>query len=167
MAGSLLHIGCGSEPLPHWLSGYAETRLDLDPRYNPDVVAPMTRLGDIGPFDACFSAHALEHVPPGHVHHALTEQRRVLRDGGLCICIVPDLEDVRPTTETIGDTPQGPLCGLDLIYGWHKFTADNPLMRHASGFISETLADAMRAAGFADVEVRRLPGYELIGRAIK
>lgn len=165
----VLHVGCGTDPLPDWLqqSSIIETRLDLDQRVAPDIVADLTDLGDIGVFDVVYSSHTLEHLHPSKIHSALTEMHRVLDADGRMLCIVPDLEDVKPTTDVLYVSAAGPMCGLDLIYGWHGVTADNPLMRHQSGFTRETLEDCMRSAGFNEVNVERLSNYQLLGSGIK
>lgn len=166
-SGSILHVGCGGDPLPHWLSRYSEVRLDIDESHNPDIVASMLDMGQIGPFDAVFCSHALEHVLPHEVPIALGEFYRVLNPGGACIVFVPDLEDVRATEEPLFDSPAGPICGLDLLYGFRKMLKDKPYMAHKTGFISQTLHDAMTAAGFEKVAVSRLENYALLGAAIK
>ena len=77
LSGDFLHIGCGrmqpdeTNQLPSWASGCKETRLDIDPTANPDIVASMVDLGDIGPFDITYSSHTLEHLYPHQVLDAL------------------------------------------------------------------------------------------------
>ena len=60
MERSLLHVGCGSDPLPDWLNQFTEVRLDINAACDPDIVASMVDLGDIGEFEALFCQHALE-----------------------------------------------------------------------------------------------------------
>ena len=48
----VLHVGCGKQPIHDFLEGYKEVRLDIDPTHNPDIVASLTDMGDIGEFDA-------------------------------------------------------------------------------------------------------------------
>ena len=163
--GSLLHVGCGSEPLPEWLAGFTETRLDINPAVNPDIVASMLDLGDIGPFDAILCVHALEHLSPHEVAIALAEFRRVLRDGGHLMVFVPDLEGVQPTDDVLFESPAGPISGLDLIYGFRPALADNPYMQHKTGFVQDTLRRAL--SGFSRVIVNRLSCYDMMGVAVK
>lgn len=161
-----LHVGCGNDPLPECFKGM-ETRLDIDPRHSPDVVASMTDMGNIGPFDAVFSQHCLEHIYPHEVPVALGEFFRVLVPGGTAVVLVPDLEDVKPDETVLYSTAYGPVCGLDLYYGASLLIQDNPHMAHHSGFTRATLQSAMKAAGFEPVEVRRLTNYNLIGVGVK
>lgn len=163
----ILHVGCGGDPIPHWLSEYAETRLDIDPDAKPHIVADMVALGDIGSFDAVFCSHALEHLSPHDVTTALGEFHRVLNDGGAVILFVPDLEDVRATEDILFDAPAGPIAGLDLIYGYRKMLKEKPYMAHKTGFTSKTLHDSLTSAGFTKVAVSRLDNYALFGAAVK
>ena len=158
-----LHLGCGGEDLPSWLSQYEEVKLDANPGCRPHILASATDLGDIGPFEAVYTSHMLEHIVPALVVTAVREMHRVLTDDGIAYIIVPDLEDVRPTLEPIMEIDGRQYCGLDLIYGDHRQTANNPLMRHCSGFVADTLGEVMRLAGFPAVSVTRANGYQLIG----
>lgn len=152
---TVLHVGCGRQPLPTWLDGYEEVRLDIDPGVQPHIVASITELGDIGPFEALYASHCLEHLYPHDVPRALAEFRRVLKPGGLAVILVPDLEDVRPTEDVVYVSEGGPVCGLDMYYGMASLIAANPHMAHHCGFVTETLSDAISAAGFSSVEISR------------
>lgn len=163
--GALLHVGCGYSHLPEWLGalGHSEVRLDIDPNCTPDIVASMTDLGDIGEFDMVFSHHSLEHLSPHDVPVALAEFRRVLKPDGVALIFVPDLHGVQPTDEVLFESPAGPICGLDLLYGLRSALAEHPYMAHRTGFVEATLRQALETAGFANIGVRRLSDYNLMG----
>lgn len=127
----------------------------------------MTDMGDIGPFDAIYCSHALEHLYPHDVATALSEFRRVLRPGGKVMVIVPDLEGVEATDEPLFVSPSGPITGRDMIYGLARYVAATPYMAHRTGFVRETLAKALQDAGFARFDARRLGDYNLFGAAMK
>ncbi len=166
--GSLLHIGCGSESLPTWLSEYKETRLDINAKSNPDIVASMLDMGDIGEYDAIYCSHALEHLYPHEVPLAVNEFLRVLKTGGYAIILVPDLEDVKPTEEVIVMADCGPITGLDMIYGHAQSLREGNLyMAHKCGFVSQTLKEVFVKGGFTKIETKRLEPYNLMGIAIK
>lgn len=166
--GSLLHVGCGGEPLPVWAQGhFSEVRLDIDARHNPDITASMVDMGDIGPFNAVLSAHSLEHLYPHEVQKALGEFRRVLADGGYAVIFVPDLEDVRATDDMLYESAAGPVTGLDMIYGMRSLLQEYPHMAHHTGFTAGTLKAELTAAGFSSVTVERRPNYELLAIAVK
>lgn len=164
----LLHAGCGGSPLPGWFGDqYAETRLDIDPDFKPDIVASLTDMRAIedGAFDIVYTSHCVEHLYPAEVGTALAEFRRVTAPGGAVIVIVPDLEGVQVSDEPLLDAGVGTLSGLDLIYGCRYDAHRSQFMAHHSGFTSGLLARAMRDAGFEDVTMKRLPEYNLMGVA--
>lgn len=156
----VLHAGCGWEALPAQFVECEEVRLDLNADAKPDVVASLTDMGDIGPFDAVFCSHVLEHLHPYEVPLALGEFYRVLKPGGVAILIVPDLEDVRPTLEPIYDTPDGPVCGLDLYYGLRRSLQARPFMAHKTGFVKATMEQVLGETGFK-FDVYRAPYFNL------
>jgi len=163
----LLYVGCGSDPKPQWLDRFNETRLDIDENVNPDIVANMTDMGDIGKFDVILSRHSLEHLAPHDVGKALKEFLRVLETGGYALIFVPDLEDAKATEEVLFQSSAGPITGLDLIYGYRPALEQMPYMAHKTGFTQETLKKAFEDAGFVNVKSLRLPNYELFCVGIK
>jgi SAM-dependent methyltransferase len=162
---TVLHVGCGREQMPDFLDGYKEIRLDIDPSVNPDIVADLTDLGDIGPFDVIFGSHVLEHLYPHDGRKAMSEFHRVLKPRGIVVMIVPNLANIRPTRDVVYDSPAGPITGLDMYYGKESFVEMNPYMAHKTGFVPETLEQMFD--GFAAKNVRELSGYNLIGTGVK
>lgn len=166
--GSLLHVGCGGDPIPQWAEGkYKEVRLDICDDHKPDIVASMTNMGDIGQFESVFCSHALEHIMPHEVALALKEFYRVLKPGGFALVFVPDLEDVKATEDVLFEAPCGPIAGLDLIYGLRSLLHVLPHMAHRTGFIAATLKKAFEDAGFSQVIVERKDNYNLMAVAAK
>lgn len=173
LTGDFLHIGCGvmqpdeTDQLPLWAKGCKETRLDIDPNVKPDVVASMLDMGEIGPFDTVYSSHTLEHLYPHQVSGAVDECFRVLKPGGLAITIVPDLEGVLATDETLYTAILGDeISGLDMIYGKASYVASNPYMAHHCGFTSKTLTQVLTAAGFEQVTATRM-GFSILATGKK
>lgn len=165
--GPVLHVGCGGDPIHPFFDGQVEVRLDIDPTHNPDIIASMVDMGEIGPFAAVYTCHALEHLYPGDVPVALGEFHRVLKPGGLAYVIVPDLEDIKPTEDVVYESPAGPVTGLDMFYGMPSLIAGNPYMAHHCGFVSATLKAAMLAAGFQAVATTRGVGHNLLAMGVK
>lgn len=164
---TVIHVGCGGDTLPAWLSGFDEVRMDINPDCKPDIVASMVDMGDVGPFDAVYCSHALEHLFPHDVPVALGEFLRVLRPGGIALVFVPDLEGVAPTREPLFNSPAGPISGHDLYYGYAPYLTSNPYMAHHSGFVQDTLAEAFKGAGFSRVETKRLTDHNLMAVAVR
>lgn len=165
--GSLLHVGCGGEPLPDWLQAYEETRLDVDAASAPDIVANMSDLGDIGTYDRVYCSHALEHLSWQDAEKTLMEFKRVLNPGGCALVIVPDLTDIRPTKEVIYESLAGPITGLDMFYGKQDLVAERPYMAHRIGFVQATLQTLMDGIGFSKFAVTRLSGFNLLALGVK
>ena len=162
---SVLCVGAGGDPCQQWRdNGYEVVRLDIDPATSPDIVGTMTDLGNIGPYDAVYCIHALEHLYPHEVPVALSEFRRVLRQGGVATIAVPDLEGVPPTDDKL---PGIDVSGLHLYYGDAAQIPTNPHMAHHCGFVASTLAEAMKAAGFSSVRTLRLSQFNLMGIGIR
>lgn len=162
-----LYAGCGGDHLPEWLGDHEEVRLDIDARCNPDIVADMKDLGDIGPFDVIYCSHSLEHLYPHECRKALSEFYRVLGKNGRLIVIVPDLEDVKPTEDVVYVSPGGPITGLDMIYGARWLLEQSPYMAHHNGFTKVTLESVMRFAGFEGVQAIRDPNHNLVAVGVK
>jgi hypothetical protein len=146
---------------------FDETRLDINPANNPDIVRDMRDLTGLSGYDAIYCSHALEHLSPHEVVPALIGFRASLNTDGVAIVFVPDLEGVNATDEVLFNSPAGPICGLDLIYGYRPALAENPYMAHKTGFTAETLDQAMIEAGFRKVKVDRLSDYAMMGAGVK
>lgn len=165
---TVLVAGSGPGPCEEWeKQGYKVVRLDIEPRNEPDIVANMTSMGDIGPYDVVFCSHSLEHLYPHEVFQALSEFRRVLKPNGAVMILVPDLEDVRPTEDVLMEHADWKITGLHLYYGDPAQTAQFPYMAHHCGFVKETLCNALSAAGFENVRTQRLPQFNLMGTGVK
>ena len=156
----LLHIGCGprhqanTHPTFHDPGQWAETRLDIDPNAKPDIVASMTDMSmiDREQFDAIFSSHNLEHLYPHDVPTALAEFRRVLKPTGFALIIVPDLQRVGEliAADKLEDpaymSPSGPICPVDMLYGFRKsLAAGNLFMAHRMGFTARRICPILPA----------------------
>lgn len=167
MTSVILHAGCGGEDLPPWfpIKG-KEFKLDADEKFNPDVVASIDNMGDIGPFDAAFCCHCLEHLHWHDAMKALGEFHRVLKPGGSVFIEVPNLGLAKPDDTVMYTTGAGlEVTGMDMYFGHRMFSHSNPWMIHRCGFLDTTLEKAMRFAGF---EVRVLAvGLDLMGVGVK
>lgn len=164
---TVLHCGAGGSDLPFYMKHCKEIKVDIDPETNPDIVANMANLPEgIGPFDAVFSSHALEHLYPHEIGPCLKGWLRVLKPQGALILFVPDLEGIQPTKEVLYVAASGPVTGHDMYYGFSKFLETTPSMAHHSGFVASTLEQALKDSGFSNIKVERLEGpynYNLYG----
>jgi SAM-dependent methyltransferase len=164
---TILHVGSGAGRLPAGMfqPPYREIRVDIDPAVVPDVVASITSMPTVQSLsiDIVYANHVLEHVHAHEVPLALAEFLRVLKPGGRACISVPNLEELfiqltadgRPVglEDTLYIAPAGPICGLDVLYGWGKAIAAGHVgMQHKTGFTAATLVRKLERAGFIKVE---------------
>ena len=84
---TFLNVGCGDLYFPEW------NNCDLLPgrgvvAHNLNDKLPWVA----GVFDAVYSSHVLEHLAPPAGKALVADMRRVLKPGGVCRIVVPDLE---------------------------------------------------------------------------
>lgn len=179
---TFLHVGCGpatkANTTPAFNSeAWQEIRLDINPQVNPDIIGTMTDMSAVtnGSVDAIFSSHNIEHLYAHEVLLALAEFLRVLKDDGFVIITCPDLQSAcalvaeDKLTETVWESPAGPVAAFDILYGHRPQMAQGNLyMAHRSGFTQKVLAATLQQAGFAAVAtIRRPHAYDLWAVASK
>ena len=174
MAQKLLHVGPGTDYKEQTTpvfntSNWLETRLDIDPNVDPDILASITDMSDIedNTFDAVFSSHNIEHIYAHDVLKAFNEFIRVLKDDGFLLLTCPDIQKV---CKLIGDgrigeklysAPAGDIYPLDVLYGWRQAIAKgHENMAHKNGFTSQSLIDHLRAVNFKSY-ITAQEGYNL------
>lgn len=171
----VLHVGCGPQARardqklfsgPEW----QEVRLDIDPGAKPDIVASITDMAPVetGSMDGLYSSHNLEHLYPHEVPLALKEFRRVLSPTGFALITLPDLQSIAEliVADKLDDpayvSPAGPICPLDMLYGYRPFMGSgNLFMAHKTGFTAKTLVAACFKAGFPRTGYRRGANFDL------
>jgi len=171
---SVLHVGCGSPEagkLPSYFTAghWHELRLDIDPRVKPDYEASITDMSCVpdGAANAVYSSHNVEHVFSHEVQPTLREFKRVLRDKGFALIVVPDLQLAAERVlsgdldRPVYQSPAGPVGPLDMIYGASDLVrGGNLFMMHKTGFTAVSMRRQLLEAGFESVVVERR-GYAL------
>lgn len=156
--------------------GWKELRLDINPAVQPDIVASITDMPKVATesVDGIWSSHNLEHLYPHEVQSALREFYRVLKSGGFALIAVPDIQSVAERVasdkleEVLYVSPAGPISPIDILYGLRTALANgNLFMAHNTGFTATTLGNALMAAGFIKVSVKRDEHYNLWATAEK
>lgn len=177
----LLHVGCGSatkiDAGPGFQSpDWREIRLDIDPASQPDILGSVLNMSGVPDMsvDAVFSSHTLEHLYAHEIPLALAEMRRVLREDGIVLSTVPDLQAAAKMIaddrmfETAYESPAGPITPFDIVYSYRRFVGrDRPYMAHHSGFTLTTLVHAFKDAGFRGVIGIRRDVFDLWVLAMK
>ena len=180
---TFLHVGCGpnrkESTTPEFAgAGWQELRLDIDPDCQPDFVGSMTDMSAVADasVDAIYSAHSIEHLYAHEIPTALAEFVRVLKPEGYVVITCPDLQSVAALvaagklTDTIYDSPAGPVTPFDMLYGHRlQLAAGKTYMAHRSGFTMKALQDTLGAHGFPLVAARQRgePDFDLWAVASK
>ena len=164
----LLHVGCGNLDKSSTTDVFArdewkETRLDIDDSVNPDIVASITDMNVIQDksYDAVYSAHNIEHLYAHEVPVALKEFHRVLNAKGIAFIRCPDLLTIAEyivkgkIVEPMYQSPAGPVCPIDALFGMRSLLVENSFMAHRVGFTAELLTGSLKGAGFNNVVCAR------------
>ncbi len=178
---TVLNVGCGTCPIHPQFEGWVEVRLDIDPAVKPDIIGDIRyafcnhqrKLKESNEaFDAVYSSHNLEHLHYYEVPDVLSEFHRILKPGGLCLVGVPDLQAVAVEVAKgnlhgiLYESPAGPIAAIDCIYGYRKFTKDNPHQMHKTGFTPASLEDKLIYAGFRNTKVE-CQGFNMWASGVK
>jgi len=166
----VLHVGCGDKEVGSGLhehfknDEWEEIRLDIDPKVEPDIVASILDMSNIGDnlFDAVWSSHNIEHVFPHEAPKALSEFYRVLKIGGFMLISAPDIQEVaeyickKGLEAPIYNSPSGPIAPIDILYGHiDSIKRGSIFMAHKGGFTANTLSQKMKAVGCLGIRVHR------------
>ena len=139
--------------MPGW------TNLDADPRIPAQIHAlvPPIPLED-GSLDEVYLGHCLEHLLPEDGLELLRECRRCLIPGGKIAVLVPDTHEIMRRylagDETCVEYPRGvfhPVADLDAVCRLFLYSTVQP-SHHLWSYDRETLARAMTAAGFRELQ---------------
>lgn len=148
----------------YFRNGWEIVRMDSDAGQTPDIVGSLNELAHVpsGSFDAIWCPHVLEHFYVHQIGAGLREMFRILNNEGLVFMTLADIELAAAyiangkAEEEVYSSPAGPICALDIIYGYHKFISRS--LFHAShkfGFTAETIGLALRSCGFTNIRVQR------------
>lgn len=162
---AVLNVGGNSKeiPIPEHYAGWQHLLLDIDPKGGAEVVCDARLMDALSPgqFDAVYCSHNLEHYHHHEVQRVLAGFSHVLREDGFAEIRVPDmpavfrkmLDDDLDIEDVLYESPTGPICVRDVIYGWSREIASsgNDFFAHKTGFSRKSLRGALRTAGFAEV----------------
>jgi predicted SAM-dependent methyltransferase len=94
----VLNVGGNSKaiPLPPQYAEYEHLLLDIDPKWNPDIVCDARALASLEnkQFDAIYCSHNLEHYYRHDVQKVLAGFLHILKDDGFVQIRVPDIQAV-------------------------------------------------------------------------
>ena len=169
---NLLHVGCGyntkENTLKYYDDEWKETRVDINPDVNPDILGTMKDLSNVqnNSYDSVFSAHSIEHVYIHEVNTVLKAFYRVLKQNGFLVITCPDLKSISKLIvedkllEVAYESPAGSINPADMLWGHsNSIKEGNEFMAHKCGFTKKTLMAALTNAGFKSVAGVEVPKY--------
>jgi SAM-dependent methyltransferase len=175
----VVNVGCGPKEgrrLPAYFDCWQHLRVDVDPSFEPDILADATNLMaiDTASADAVWSAHCIEHLYAHDAERAFSEFCRILKSDGFACIIVPDLQAIAghivadKLHEVMYQSPAGPITAHDIVFGFGPALArGHTSMAHRCGFTPTMLLKRLNETAFAEVVVRRRPSLELAAVARK
>lgn len=144
VSGISLNLGCGDVRWPGWLN------IDLD---QGDQCADLRALPFAdGSVSAVAAIHVIEHFHAWEAVDLLREWHRVLAPGGRLIIELPCMDKV------LAHIYQSMQNGVQMSAAltWFVFWGDpkykNPLMVHKWGYTKAMIDEAVREAGFGDIQ---------------
>jgi SAM-dependent methyltransferase len=146
--GVKLHLGCGPEKRPGWIN------IDANASAAPDIVGSVEALPqfETASVDAIEACHLFEHLTYTQAKSALVEWARVLKPGGELLLELPDFEACVRILGKHRDE-RGFDLGLIGIFGWPPAIDEEGVPQiHKWGWTRTSLAEALREAGFEQVE---------------
>ena len=169
---NLLHVGCGyntkENTLKYYDDEWKETRVDINPDVNPDILGTMKDLSNVqnNSYDSVFSAHSIEHVYIHEVNTVLKAFYRVLKQNGFLVITCPDLKSISKLIvedkllEVAYESPAVSINPADMLWGHsNSIKEGNEFMAHKCGFTKKTLMAALTNAGFKSVAGVEIPKY--------
>ncbi len=159
---TLLQIGCGPKRLgqlpQYFQTGWAEVRLDIDSEMDPDIVASIADLSNVGSasYDAIWLSHNIEHLFHHEAKAMVVQLKRVLKTDGWAIVTCPDIRSAMEHALKHGlDSPvyysgMGPITPRDILFGHQESVKNgNEFMAHKNGLDLASMAKVFEKSGFA------------------
>jgi glycosyltransferase involved in cell wall biosynthesis len=172
---TVLNVGSGGVKLKDELytevfEGMREISLDIDGKYNPDILADVTEISHIpdGYVDNVYTSHMLEHIDYFKVPVVINELLRICKQDGYIRAVVPNVQVTGENIargdllSTMYDSPGGPVAAIDILYGgrWLAHKNQNDFMRHKTGFTVKVFEALAKEHGF-DMQIKD-EGFNLV-----
>jgi SAM-dependent methyltransferase len=165
----LLNVGSGRGSCDSpAVKGFNEVRMDIDRSVLPNTVGTITDMSTIetGKIDALWASHIVEHLPFHDLPKAFTEIHRVLKEDGVALITVPDVQAIShllmrgDILESVYDSDVGPILALDMLYGHRGLVERTEFMQHKTGFTKKSFEQIVAHFGFQTVAIAPT-NYEL------
>jgi len=172
---TVLNVGFGGMPIKDLLytevfEGYREVSLDIDTKFNPDILADVTDISHIPNnfVDCAYTSHMIEHIDYFKVSSVISELLRVCKPGGYVRILTPNLQSIGEKIasgdllDVVYESAGGPISPIDIIYGHrhsvHKNRVD--FMRHRTGFSRKVFEHIAKEHNFV-MDIKEV-GFDLL-----
>ena len=172
---TILNVGFGGSKISDQmytedLLEYREISLDIDKKYNPDILADIYNISHVPDkfVDCAYSSHMIEHIHYFKVPSVIKELLRVVKDNGFVRFITPNMKTVAvrlasgKILDTVYESAGGPISAMDMLYGsrYHTHRHSSDFMVHKCGFTREVWDDIATKYNL-DIKIKEL-GYDLV-----
>jgi len=172
---TVLNVGFGGIGIKDLLytevfEGMREISLDIDNKFNPDILADITDISHIpnNYVNCAYTSHMIEHIDYFKVPSVISELLRVCKPGGYVRILTPNLQVIGEKIasgdllDVVYESAGGPISPIDIIYGHrhsvHKNRVD--FMRHRTGFSRKVFEHIAKEHGF-DMDIKEV-GFDLL-----
>jgi hypothetical protein len=152
-----------------------EVRIDAETDTQADLLQHPHNLPMIADssVDGVYIGHVLHRYSFHEAKLILQEAVRIMKDGGVLIASVPDLQlaSIYAANDemeaAIYTSPAGGITALDMTFGFQKFVATGDAARqHRSGYSLASFGNFLRDAGLSNLNITR-QAYDLQGVGLK
>jgi len=172
---TVLNVGFGGMAISELLytevfEGMREISLDIDNKFNPDILADITDISHIpnNYVNCAYTSHMIEHIDYFRLPSVISELLRVCKPNGYVRILTPNLQSIGEKVasgdllDIVYESAGGPISPIDIIYGHrhsiHKNRVD--FMRHRTGFSRKVFEHIAKEHGF-DMDIREV-GFDLL-----
>lgn len=149
---------------------YREISLDIDKKFNPDIVADIHNISHIPDkfVNVVYTSHMIEHIHFFKVPSVIKEFLRIVKDGGLVRIITPNMSKVAEKLQSgdlldvLYESQGGPITSMDILYGsrYHTHKHNQDYMAHKCGFTDKVFRKLATENNF-NLNIKKI-GFDLI-----
>jgi len=159
----ILNVGAGpaSTPMPPYYQGHTVERLDIDPRYTPQLLMDVRDVGTLprGAYDVAYCSHILEHFYTHEAERIVHGLYHILADDGVCDVMLPNIgalleQGSLDLDRVMYQSPAGPITVHDMLYGFsgfHRASEHPEYQTHRSAWSAHRLGGLLNYCGFSSV----------------
>jgi predicted SAM-dependent methyltransferase len=172
---TVLNVGFGGISIKELMytevfEGMREISLDIDNKFNPDILADITDISHIpnNYVNCAYTSHMIEHIDYFKVPSVISELLRVCKPNGYVRILTPNLQSIGEKVasgdllDVVYESAGGPISPIDIIFGHrhsvHKNRVD--FMIHRTGFSKKVFEHIAKEYNF-DMDIKEV-GFDLL-----